>query len=89
MKGKGLVLRTIIMVITLGLLIITVGIGHQLNVLAKEYKKTQTVTQTVTQVNNCGNYILPSSVTCSNSNSEVKGNQNSLNSIAFSLLPFP
>ena len=85
MKGKGIVLRTIILVITLGLLVITIGIGHQLNVLAKEYKKTQTVTQ----INNCGNYILPSSVTCSNSDSEVQGNQNSLNSIVFSLLPFP
>jgi hypothetical protein len=89
MKGKGLVLRTIVTVIILGSLVITVGIGHQLNVLAKEYKKTQTVTQAVTQVNNCGNYILPSSVTCSNSNSEVQGNQKNLNSIAFSLLPFP
>ncbi|HEY7573361.1 MAG TPA: hypothetical protein VH796_18535 [Nitrososphaeraceae archaeon] len=85
MKGKGIILRTIIIVITLGLLVITIGIGHQLNALAKEYKKTQTVTQ----LNNCGNYILPSNVTCSNSNSEIQGNQNNLNTIAFSLLPFP
>jgi short-subunit dehydrogenase len=85
MKGKGIVIRSITIFITIGLLVVTVGIGHESNALAKEYKKTQTVTQ----VNNCGNYILPSSVTCSNSNSQVQGNQNSLNSIAFSLLPFP
>jgi hypothetical protein len=85
MKSKALELTTIISIITVGLIVVTIGIGSDGNALAKEYKKTQTITQ----VNNCGNYILPTNVTCSNSNSEVQGNQNSLNTVAFSLLPFP
>ena len=84
MKGKGLLLWSIIVLLTVGLFA-TLGIGHNTNALAREYKKTQTVTQ----VNNCGNYILPTSVTCSNSVSQVQGNQNAVNSIVFSLLPFP
>ncbi len=85
MKSKAVELIAIISIITVGLLVVTVGIGVDGNAQAKEYKKTQTMAQ----VNNCGNYILPTNITCSNSDSEVQGNQNSLNSIAFSLLPFP
>jgi len=85
MKSKALELIAIISIITVGLLVVPVAIGVDGNVQAKEYKKTQTMAQ----VNNCGNYILPTNITCSNSDSEVQGNQNSLNSIAFSLLPFP
>ena len=85
MKSKALELIAIISIITVGLLVVTVGIGVDGNAQAKEYKKTHTMAQ----VNNCGNYILPTNITCSNSDSEVQGNQNSLNSIAFSLLPFP
>ena len=85
MKSKALELIAIISIITVGSLVVTVGIGVDGNAQAKEYKKTQTIAQ----VNNCGNYILPTNITCSNSDSEVQGNQNSLNSIAFSLLPFP
>jgi hypothetical protein len=85
MKSKAVELIAIIPIITVGLLVVTVGIGVDGNAQAKEYKKTQTIAQ----VNNCGNYILPTNITCSNSDSEVQGNQNSLNSIAFSLLPFP
>lgn len=85
MKSKAVELIAIIPIIIVGLLVVTVGIGVDGNAQAKEYKKTQTIAQ----VNNCGNYILPTNITCSNSDSEVQGNQNSLNSIAFSLLPFP
>jgi hypothetical protein len=85
MKSKAVELIAIIPIITVGLLVVTVGIGVDGNAQAKQYKKTQTIAQ----VNNCGNYILPTNITCSNSDSEVQGNQNSLNSIAFSLLPFP
>jgi hypothetical protein len=82
MKSKALELIAII--ITVGLLVVPVGIDTDGNAQAK-YKKTMMMAQ----VNNCGNYILPTNITCSNSDSEVQGNQNSLNSIAFSLLPFP
>lgn len=85
MKRKALELIAIISIITVGLLVVPVGIGMDGNAQAKEYKKTLMMAQ----VNNCGNYILPTNITCSNSDSEVQGNQNSLNSIAFSLLPFP
>ena len=85
MKSKALELIAIISIITVGLLVVPIGIGVDENAQAKEYKKTLTTAQ----VNNCGNYILPTNITCSNSDSDLQGNQNSLNSIAFSLLPFP
>ena len=65
------------------MLVVTIGIGADGNALAKEYKKTQTIAQ----VNNCG-ITLPTNVTCSNSDSDVQGNQNSLNTIAFHCFHF-
>jgi hypothetical protein len=85
MNSKVLALVAIISIIMAGLLIVTIGIGTDGSALAKKYKKTQTLAQ----VNSCGNYILPTNVTCSNSDSEKQGDGNSINSVTLSLLPFP
>jgi hypothetical protein len=69
-----------------GLFILVLGTNTNNNLLAKEY-----MTQTVEQVNDCGNYKLPNSVTCSNFNlnSERISINNNMTLVHQSFLPFP
>ncbi len=78
---------TITSIISAGLLVVTLAVDTDGSASAKKYKKTQTVAQ----VNNCGNYILPTNVTCSNisSNSKDYGDYNGVGATNPSLPPFP
>jgi hypothetical protein len=72
-------------IMTSGLLIVTILAYMDDDSAFAKYKKSQTITQ----VNKCGNYILPTNITCSNSNSQDQGG-NSVNSAeTISVLPFP
>jgi hypothetical protein len=87
MNNKILVLMTITFIISAGLLVVTLAVDTDGSASAKKYKKTQTVAQ----VNNCGNYILPINVTCSNfnSNSKDNGDYDNVGATNPSLPPFP
>lgn len=85
MNSKVLALMATICIITAVLFLVTSVIDTDGTALAKQYRKTQTVAQ----VNSCGNQILPANVTCSNSNSEVQGSDNGVNTEIRLSLPFP
>jgi hypothetical protein len=53
------------------------------NVLAKNYKKSETTAQ----VNDCGNGILPLNIDCQNTASQTQGNDNTVSTS--SSIPFP
>lgn len=79
---------TIVFTIATGLLlfILTIGTYSYDNIFAKKYK-----TPTVQQVNDCGNYGLPTNITCSNSGFHTDGqeNINNMTIVNYSPLPFP
>ena len=62
----------IISIISVGLLIVVIGTDTDNNALAKKYKKTKTLAQ----LNNCGNQLLPTNITCANYNSDLEGREN-------------
>ena len=68
-------------------LVVAIGIDTDNNALAKKYKKTKTLAQ----LNNCGNQLLPTNITCANYNSDSEGreNYNSMGATNPSPLPFP
>ncbi len=70
----------------IGLFILMLGTGVDNNSLAINY-----TTQTVKQVNNCGNYELSNSVACSNFNlnSEHVNINNNITLVHQTFLPFP
>ncbi|MGC2597944.1 MAG: hypothetical protein WA395_07420 [Nitrososphaeraceae archaeon] len=87
MNSKIIGLMIIVSIISAGLLIVAIGIDTDNSALAKKYKKTQTLAQ----LNNCGNQLLPTNITCANYNSYSEGheNYNSVGATNPSPLPFP
>jgi hypothetical protein len=72
--------------ITAVLLLVITGIDADNSIIAKKYQA-----QTIGQVNNCGNYVLPTNVTCSNSglNSEGLESIYNIGIVNHSFPPFP
>jgi len=87
MNSKIIGLIIIISIISVELLIVVIGTDTDNNALAKKYKKTKTLAQ----LNNCGNQLLPTNITCANYNSDSEGreNYNSMGATNPSPLPFP
>ena len=56
------------------ILLITASIVGTHMVFASSYEKSQTISQ----INECGNYWFPLNVLCSNVDSQVKGDENSV-----------
>ena len=56
------------------ILLITASIVGTHMVFASSYEKSQTISQ----INECGNYWFPLNVLCSNVGSQVKGDENSV-----------
>ena len=81
-----LAMLTIIFTIVTGLFTLTIGTYADNEASARKYKA-----QTVEQINGCGNNALPTNVTCSNSVSNTKGqeNINNMTIVHYSFLPFP
>ena len=86
MNNKILALMAVMYIISVGLLILAVGIDTHGSTLAKKYRKTQAFSQ----VNNCGNSLLPTNITCTNYNSNPEDHQSySVSTTNPSLPPFP
>jgi hypothetical protein len=79
-----LALMTITSIIATGLFILTIGIDVDSSAFAKKYN-----TQTVTQINNCGNHLLPTNVICSNFGLNSDEHESINNIVGHSFLPFP
>ena len=81
-----LALMTITSMITAVLLLVITEIDADNSTIAKKYKA-----QTIGQVNNCGNYVSPTNVTCSNFglNSEGHESISNISIVNHSFLPFP
>ncbi len=77
---------TITSIITVVLLFVITGTDVDSSAFAKKYN-----TQTVTQINNCGNYVSPTNVTCSNFGLDPEGHEsiNNISIVDHSCLPFP
>lgn len=87
MIDNKLALVTIISMISVGLFTLTMGTYvDDNNVFAKKLK-----TRIGEQVNDCGNNVLTTNVTCSNSGSNSEGHENinNMTIVHYSFLPFP
>jgi uncharacterized OB-fold protein len=62
------------MVAVLAVVVAAISLTATYTVFAENYEKSQGVTQ----VNNCGNYWFPINVLCSNLNTEIQGDENSV-----------
>jgi hypothetical protein len=56
------------------ILVVTTSLLDKKMAFADSYEKSQTITQT----NECGNYWFPINVVCSNINSQIQGDENSI-----------
>lgn len=84
-KNK-IALLVITSIVVAGVFTLTIGIGVNNTVFAKNYKP-----QTEQQVNNCGNNASPANITCSNlsPNAEVQKNIDNTTIVHYLFLPFP
>ena len=86
MIDNKLALITITSMVMVGRLLVITGIDADNRTIAKKYKA-----QTIGQINNCGNYVSPTNVTCSNFglNSEGHESINNISIVNHSFQPFP